>query len=639
MTYQLYRLPASVLFASGLLKPSWKVAFFLTGTSTPAPVYTTSALTTTHTQPVQADAAGVMDLIYLDPSITYKSVVYDQFGAEQPSFGADPVNDNLLSQTAIGEVLYPTTTAEDTAGVTPSNKSYAPYVRGRYSNFEDWRAACDEAGAEGSLEADYAITANTELPKKCDFKGFKITGAFRTRHTSYLGGYVYNWVARQPHVRGCFFCQYTGVNTEWDLSESGEILVDGNGDGTAWCDMQITFTRRLSINNDSGYVNFNRFHDGISRFVHLYGSSPTSDLHANKFVHLDATTNGAGVEWGYLNECAKNQVNFIDQPYYEGGADVVGNFDIHDFQGDHDSPPRVDRYNYVQGAVGVNEKNSVDFFPLSVRNLARGGCWDWLDSAGKPPNFFVASGASVAVVADTTEPCGAGLRYKADFTAAASGFQIILQPAGQIRASVWIYYKSTDNFAVIETTGPIFHNADPVIVDSVNNWKLLRLAVSTSKTATTAINLYAYPGGGGGATKTMSLGSVFAGAGKASIAPVKNEEYQTGIYTPTLTGVANVDATTASEAQWTKVNGNVIVSGQLSVDPTAAATLTQVGLSLPLTPATFTAGGQCAGVCAATSFVEAGRISADTANGRAELGFISGTNTNHAMGFWFMYRL
>jgi hypothetical protein len=114
------------LFTGGVLAPGWKVYFYLTGTTTTTPVYTTSALSAAHTQPVVADSAGVMPLIYLDPSIVYKSEVYNENDVLQPDFGADPVNDSVLSQSVIGALLYPRTAAEIAAGVTPTNYAYPP---------------------------------------------------------------------------------------------------------------------------------------------------------------------------------------------------------------------------------------------------------------------------------------------------------------------------------------------------------------------------------------------------------------------------------------------------------------------------------------------------------------------------------
>jgi hypothetical protein len=124
MTHQLFRLPKQVLHASSLLQPGWKVSFFLTTTSTPTPVYTTSALSVAHTQPVVADAAGVLAPIYLDPAITYKATVTDT--TDTLVYTVDPVNDVIMSQASIGALLYPRTAVEITDGVTPSDYAY-PY--------------------------------------------------------------------------------------------------------------------------------------------------------------------------------------------------------------------------------------------------------------------------------------------------------------------------------------------------------------------------------------------------------------------------------------------------------------------------------------------------------------------------------
>ena len=55
---------------------------FTTGTTTAAAVYSDAALTTAHTHPVVASAAGLLPNIYLDPSITYDLKYTDADGAQ-----------------------------------------------------------------------------------------------------------------------------------------------------------------------------------------------------------------------------------------------------------------------------------------------------------------------------------------------------------------------------------------------------------------------------------------------------------------------------------------------------------------------------------------------------------------------------
>jgi hypothetical protein len=126
MPHQLFQLPKATLFSSGVLQPGWTVEFFLTTTTTPTPVYTTSALDpgSVHTQPVEADAAGILAAIYLDPTISYKASVYNAAGGL--AYTIDPVNDSLLTAESIGEVLHPITPGEQSAAVTPTSYQFAP---------------------------------------------------------------------------------------------------------------------------------------------------------------------------------------------------------------------------------------------------------------------------------------------------------------------------------------------------------------------------------------------------------------------------------------------------------------------------------------------------------------------------------
>ena len=131
MAYQLFNLPPQQpLSAAGRVLPGSKLSFFLTTTSTPTPVYTTSALNVAHTQPLIADAGGRFAAVYLDPTIVYKATVTD--ANDVLLYTVDPVNDQLLSQAVIGQYLYPQTAAEISAGITPTNYAYPPLDVRRY---------------------------------------------------------------------------------------------------------------------------------------------------------------------------------------------------------------------------------------------------------------------------------------------------------------------------------------------------------------------------------------------------------------------------------------------------------------------------------------------------------------------------
>lgn len=111
-----------------------------------------------------------------------------------------------------------------------------------------------------------------------------------------------------------------------------------------------------------------------------------------------------------------------------------------------------------------------------------------------------------------------------------------------------------------------------------------------------------------------------------------------GTYTPTLTGVTNVAASTAYACQYVRGRNTVTVSGRLDIDPTAAGS-TVLGISLPVA-SNFSAVEQCAGVAFASGIAGMGAaIRADTTNDRAELVYVAVDTTNQPIYFHFTYRV
>jgi len=109
-------------------------------------------------------------------------------------------------------------------------------------------------------------------------------------------------------------------------------------------------------------------------------------------------------------------------------------------------------------------------------------------------------------------------------------------------------------------------------------------------------------------------------------------------YTPTLTSVSNVASTTAFLCLYMRVGNGVIVNGLLTVDPTATATLTKVGISLPVASNLGTCYGVAAAIASDVYFQ--GGITADTANDRAELQFYALTSSlAQSFTFNFMYQV
>lgn len=82
MSARLFFPPVSRAFTTaGVPSAGELLYFYLTGGTTATPIYTTSALTTQHTNPVVADSAGRFPAIYLSDAISYRVVQKTAAGA------------------------------------------------------------------------------------------------------------------------------------------------------------------------------------------------------------------------------------------------------------------------------------------------------------------------------------------------------------------------------------------------------------------------------------------------------------------------------------------------------------------------------------------------------------------------------
>jgi hypothetical protein len=67
--------------ANGVPMSGAKLAFYLTGTLTPAAVYTSAALTTPLPNPVVSDSAGLFPPMFRDPTVTYRAQLLTSGGS------------------------------------------------------------------------------------------------------------------------------------------------------------------------------------------------------------------------------------------------------------------------------------------------------------------------------------------------------------------------------------------------------------------------------------------------------------------------------------------------------------------------------------------------------------------------------
>ena len=111
-----------------------------------------------------------------------------------------------------------------------------------------------------------------------------------------------------------------------------------------------------------------------------------------------------------------------------------------------------------------------------------------------------------------------------------------------------------------------------------------------------------------------------------------------GTYTPTLTNSTNVAASTTGGCQYMQVGSVVTVSGQLSVDPTAASTVTVIYISLPIA-SNFSSSRNAAGSAASIQNIygEVGGILGDTVNDRFELRLFPTSTANQSYSFHATY--
>ena len=108
-------------------------------------------------------------------------------------------------------------------------------------------------------------------------------------------------------------------------------------------------------------------------------------------------------------------------------------------------------------------------------------------------------------------------------------------------------------------------------------------------------------------------------------------ELAAGVWTPTANSIANLDASSAAEGQYLRVGATVSFSLQITVDPTAPATSTQLELDLPVA-SNFGAVTDAAGTCFAPGIASQGAaVLADATADELEIRFISADLTSQTM--------
>lgn len=143
-----------------------------------------------------------------------------------------------------------------------------------------------------------------------------------------------------------------------------------------------------------------------------------------------------------------------------------------------------------------------------------------------------------------------------------------------------------------------------------------------------------------GGSNNPAWAQVALGTGVSGTLPVANggtgADNTTQTYTPSLTGVTNVGASTAYQCQYSRVGSVVTVSGKVDIDPTAAGA-TELGVSLPIA-SNFGNDFECGGTAVDPAVAgDCAAISADAANNRAAVRYIAVDTANRSWFFSFTY--
>ena len=110
-----------------------------------------------------------------------------------------------------------------------------------------------------------------------------------------------------------------------------------------------------------------------------------------------------------------------------------------------------------------------------------------------------------------------------------------------------------------------------------------------------------------------------------------------GTYTPTITSVTNVAATSNAAGQWLRVGSTMTISGVVDIDPTSASVATSVGVSLPVS-SNLGALGDCAGTDAMDNgtVITPGRVRGDATNDRLQIDFYADSGALSRTHVWIV---
>ena len=137
-----------------------QVFTYQAGTTTPAPTYVDSTLTTQNQNPIILNFRGECE-IWIPANTAYKFNVEDANGNQIPGWPQDQIQDQLYvpTQQGIGQLIYPQTATEIAAGVTPTKYWYPPGNPRRYGAVGD-NTADDTVAVQNCINSNNSVIFN-----------------------------------------------------------------------------------------------------------------------------------------------------------------------------------------------------------------------------------------------------------------------------------------------------------------------------------------------------------------------------------------------------------------------------------------------------------------------------------------------
>lgn len=184
-----------------------RLTTYAAGSTTKQATYVDSTQTKQNTNPIILDAFGQCAL-WLDPTLSYKFVLTDQFGNTMPGYPVDNIQGQLF-------ILYPQTPAEAAAGVIPTNYNYPSGNILRYggngngsannlSAFQQAASVCEATGLALIVPAGNYLIDTTGGTITCSYLSIQGTGVIDGSATPTAAGSVLSIVgtANSPFTIG-----------------------------------------------------------------------------------------------------------------------------------------------------------------------------------------------------------------------------------------------------------------------------------------------------------------------------------------------------------------------------------------------------------------------------------------------------